>query len=113
VRQLATDASAVKRIVTMMYVHDVPLQQELMQVYDAQIPERTCLALLDNESPVEPAHSLSEGLELSDSLPGGLSSYMMSDKLHHKDLWPPNAWDLLGWLIGALTLFIAAGVQLL
>jgi hypothetical protein len=84
-----------------------------MQIYDAQIPERVCLALPDNASPVELVHSrLSEEQELGDGLPGGLSSYTISAKLHHKDLWPPNAWDLLGWLIGSLTLFIAAGVQL-
>ena len=35
----------------------------------------------------------------------------MPETPKHKDLWPLDVWDVVGWLIGVVTLFIAAGTH--
>jgi hypothetical protein len=83
-----------------------------MQIYDAQFPERACLAIPENAPSKQLSHSLLAGEEWDDDdgWPGGLNRRVMPDKPNHKDLWPLDVWDVLGWLIGAVTLFIAAGM---
>jgi hypothetical protein len=82
-----------------------------MQIYDAQVPERTCLGVMEIESPELLAHSNLPAEEEQHGLPGDVNRRVMPDGSKHKNLWPLDAWDVLGWLIGALTLFIAAGTE--
>jgi hypothetical protein len=72
----------------------VPLGNGL-QIYEAQLPERTCRAL------TIPEHESHE--DLGEGFPGkGVSK-------KHKDLFPLDVRDAAGWLIAVLTIFIAAG----
>lgn len=79
-----------------------------LQIYDAQFPERSCLALPESAPDWLQSHNVSA--ELDGAWPGGLSRRVMPETPKHKDLWPLDVWDVVGWLIGVVTLFIAAGM---
>lgn len=91
-------------------IWSVAFTTQLVQIYDAQFTERTCIAIPDNVPPYLLARSHPEReWDEDDGWPGGLNRRVMPETPKHKDLWPLDVWDILGWLIGVVTVFIAAG----